>query len=247
MPRRPGRYSSLNGEDKVRARLFQVAQTAQGDQALVDTLRGIDFLRAPADEILARSEKLIAEALPAYFPTPHTLLDALGRDTWPLIDLIVVQSIGARQGHWLVRDAELADAKIARDLHRDAGPFNPMRQAQLHAAAKTAYANARYGEAVTLLSEADRGERSAVGLLQMAVALWRAENPLHALHIIRACLLEEPDTFPNAEAYLSAAKVESSLRRSLENAAATTEQDRASLKVIEDPNARPSYGARARP
>lgn len=158
----------------------------------------------------------------------------------------MVQSLGARQGHWIARDEELADARLARDLYRDAPPFDRDRQNALLNGARHAYQTGRHFEAVSLLAEADRGERIAVGLLQMAVALWRAGNPSQALHVARVCLLEEPETFPTAESLLSALKVESSLRRALEGHGAASAHDVAALKVIHDPHARASYGPRAR-
>lgn len=246
LPRRPGKLSGLNGEDKVRARLAEIAGAAECEPEVMQGLAAIDFLRASSQEISERTERLLYEALPAYFPTPHTLLDALSTWTWPLVDLIVVQSVGARQGHWLARDAEVAEARIARELFGPGRAQPAARHAEVVAAAKDAYLAGRHAEAVKLLAEADRGHRSPVALLQLSVALWRLGKLPHALIAVRMALLEEPSSFPTAESLLSAARVESSLRHATEGHAATSEADRAALKVVHDPNARPSYSGRAR-
>lgn len=209
-PRAP--LAGLHAEHAVRARLDALAHRACLAGLDLGALSEVDLLAAEPRAVLEATERAVDAALPAYYPSWTSLLEAMTPHTSPIVELLVVQSIAARQGRWVVRELELADARTARDLIA-AAPGPPARFAGLVEAARAAYQAERPEEAVGLLVEADAIERSPVVLLQMAVALWRAGRIVHALHAVRSCLLEQTERFASAESLLSAARVESSLRR----------------------------------
>lgn len=201
----------MNDEAVVRARLHALAGRAHAGGVALGALASVDLQTAERSAILEATERAIDAAMPAYYPTTVSLMEAMTLASWVLIELLIVQSIAARQGRWPVRELELADARTARDLIAPAGPRE--RLPELVAAAGDAYRADRPEVAAGLLVEADAIERSPVLLLQLAVALWRAGRIAHALHAVRACLLEEPARFPSPDSLLSAVRVESSLRR----------------------------------
>lgn len=132
-------------------------------------------------------------------------------DRSPALELLILQSIAGRQGRWAVREAEVKDAKIGRDLLRGLGPIDPLGARAKLEGAKAAYFAGSYLEASRLLADADRCERTIDGSIQLAVALWRAGSIDAAVWAIRVALLEDRHCY-DLRTLLHAHRIESSLR-----------------------------------
>ncbi len=230
LPHPRAALAGLHDERAVRARLDALVHRACLAGLDLGALSEVDVLAADPRAVLEATERAVDAALPAYYPSWTSLLDALSPHTAPIVELLMVQSVAARQGRWVVRELELADARTARDLIAAPGP--PARLGELVESARAAYQAERPEEAVALLVEADAIERSPTVLLQLAVALWRAGRIVHALHAVRACLLEETERFASPESLLSAARVESSLRRVVDARGAMGPSDEAGLATL---------------
>lgn len=230
LPHHRGIVSGLADVSLVRARLHALVHRAQVAGHALGPLATVDVLSAEPRSILEATEQALDAVLPAYFPSWTSLIAAVDGENRALLEILIVQSVAARQARWVVRELELADARLARDL---AAPRGPVAQlAPLVESARRAYQEGRPEEAVQHLVHADAIERSPAVLLQLAVALWRAGRIAHALHTVRVCLLEDGDRFASAEALLSAARVESSLRRVADGRGVLGPEEEAGLSSI---------------
>lgn len=209
MPRGRLRLGGLVSERVVRARLDAVLERAPEGTGIRRLIPKGLFTSADPLTALEQTERAVAELHPEFFPSPWAILELIDRS--PALQLLILQSIAGRQGRWAVRDAEVKDAKIGRDLLRGLGPIDPLGSAAKLEAAKTAYFAGSYLEASRLLVDADRSERTVEGSVQLAVALWRAGSIEAAVWAIRVALLEELDRF-DLKTLLHAHRIESSLR-----------------------------------
>jgi hypothetical protein len=209
MPRGRLRLGGLVSERVVRARLDAVLERAPEGTGIRRLIPKGLFTSADPLTALEQTERAVAELHPEFFPSPWAILELIDRS--PALQLLILQSIAGRQGRWAVRDVEVKDAKIGRDLLRGLGPIDPLGSAAKLEAAKTAYFAGSYLEASRLLVDADRSERTVEGSVQLAVALWRAGSIEAAVWAIRVALLEELDRF-DLKTLLHAHRIESSLR-----------------------------------
>lgn len=241
LPRGRLRLGGLNSERVVRARLDAVLERAPEGTGVRSLLpRGL-FTSADPLTALEQTERAVEKLHPEYFPSPWAVLEEVDRS--PALELLILQSIAGRQGRWAVREAEVKDAKIGRDLLRGLGPIDPLGARAKLEGAKAAYFAGSYLEASRLLVDADRSERTIDGSVQLAVALWRAGSIDAAVWAIRVALLEDLDRY-DLKTLLHAHRIESSLRLLHEQHAEFGAGELGRMALLAEDLARPAPPAR---
>ena len=210
----------LNSERAVRIRLGEIGgRLAVADDlsgAAADELQGIGWAKDDPLSILERTERVVE----LQRPEPLAGVSRLAEDpSFALhlgLQLLVTESLAGRIGRWAVRDPEVPDARLARSLFRDLAVPSADAVAEVLESAQELYARERFDEAARRFLEADRAQRTPVGLFSAAVALWKAKRCPEALWAIRTCLLEDVQRFERPDVLLRAHMVESSLRTIVE-------------------------------
>jgi hypothetical protein len=170
----------LNSEEAVRRRLAKTARRFK---------KAIDWMRAPMVEI--------GESAVALYQL----------DPSEMIQLVVIQALAARLGHWMPTEHEIDDAATAHRLAFDLGPPEFGRYRNLLADARRLRKAQRYPEALQHALAADRLVRTAPNLVDAAVCLTRMGDQRGALWSIRAALLEPRPSFGDDRTFLFAERL----------------------------------------
>ncbi|MFO0723117.1 MAG: hypothetical protein U1E65_04980 [Myxococcota bacterium] len=225
------RLGGLTSERVVRQRLDSILERIPLSVISRSTLpRGL-FGRADPLTALEHTERAVEQAHPEYFPGPLGLMEVVDRSL--VLELLIIQSIAGRQGRWAIRDSEVEDAKIGRELLRLVGPASPDENAAKLERARAAYLSGDHAAAVRDLVDVDRHDRTPTGAVQLALALWRLGQIPQALWAIRVALLEDLDRF-ELRALHHAQCVESSLRLIAEGRAAFGPSELACMDLLKE-------------
>jgi hypothetical protein len=195
------RLRGLNSEKAVRRRLQETAGPIADDA---------EWMEAPAEELVERSEQALSMACPGAWPSADRLLHGVAGAAQVALDLVVIQSLAARMGHWRPTRHERRDAAIAyRHVAARSPGFEEYRD--LLSRARRSAKTGDHEAAVRHRFAADRLVRTAANLVDAASSLCRLGDRRAALWSLRVALLEPNASFGEPHARMFAEKLYESL------------------------------------